>query len=759
MERITGFAAGPPTLASLSCNATGTTMATSTVTKTATKTLSYAVSAATTTVTVNGNPTSSAPVSDIPAHLLEKITKLYASAPVSRYSGITELVHMSPVLKVLLGVAVASGVAVLCHCLPTMDPPAGEDQRTWRQKVQFGYNFLKNAANANEELRRDIEKAHQDKETAHQARDRAYQARDQARREKRAFEAIYTGTDSESSRLKRDMDLMSTQKVAYQQEIHDFRTENAALKNQIEQLLAAEDFWGSHLSLLLNWARTESVQLQTQVDQLTHDKNFHISELQRVYDEHIQLETDRDDLKNKLASAQAEKDDFLHQTQILQESNQEVHRELKAFDTQAKQLQQALDLKKEELKEADESNQLSQQLEEELRQDLESEKQQRALVDEKLADETRKRNLAEKNLAEETEQRSQAENSRADETRKRTAVEDELARLKTRPEPAQPEDSEFDSVSFDQALQAMEQRYKDSLEIQEQDCIKAKNDLANEIKRHALDAAELSRVKERLARARTGPLSSGRKSGLPFGPVDTPSQPKTNSQPLGAMQSTPLTTVRKAGLDASPPSIPSSAAQGPVPETPSLQIEKEISTSPVPSSPSAGSDGTPSRKRSRYIKDDGNQAYKKIKSEPDSDTGPMETDDQPAASRKILDTDDQVLSQSRASSIFDNAPTFRRPDQVSSPPPLSSPRGPPPPRPTAPTPRRGRRAPSVDADPATVRRSTRHVSKLPSLNERDLSRRSEAPSVPSQQPRRPAPGSPTKPTTRASTRSQSPRKR
>jgi hypothetical protein len=729
MERITGFAAGPPTLTSLSCNATGTTMATSTVTKTATKTLSYAVSAATTTV--NGNPTSSTLVSDIPAHLLDKVTKLYASAPVSRYSGITELVHMSPVLKMLLGVAVASGVAVLYQRLPTMDSPAGEDQRTWRQKVQFGYNFLKNAANANEELRRDIEKAHQDKETAHQARDLAYQARDQARREKRTFEAIYTGTNSESSRLTRNMNLMQTQEVAYQQEIHDFRTENAALKNQIEQLLAAEDFWGSHLNLLLNWARTEPVQLQTQVDQLTHDKNFHISELQRVYDEHIQLEAHRDHLKQDL-----------------------------------QELQQALDFKKDELKEADESSQLSQQLEEELRQELESEKQQRILVEEKLADETRKRNLAEKNLAEETKQRIQAESSRDDEASKRTAAEDGLARLK-----AQPEDSEFDSVSFDQALQAMEQRYKDSLEIQEQECIKAKNDLANEIERHALDAAELSRVKERLARARTGPLSSGRKSGLPFGPVDTPSQPKTNSQPLDAMQSTPLTTVRKAGLDASPPPIPSSAAQVPVPETPSLQIEKQISTSPVPSSPSTGSDGTPSRKRSRYIKDDGNQAYKKIKSEPDSDTEPMETDDQPAANREILDTDDQVPSQSRVSSVFDNAPTFRRPDQASSPPPLSSPRGPPPPRPTAPTPRRGHRAPSADAEPATVRRSTRHVSKLPSLNERDLSRRSEAPSVPSQQPRRqapgspskagtrPAPGSPTKPATRASTRSQSPRKR
>jgi hypothetical protein len=729
MERITGFAAGPPTLTSLSCNATGTTMATSTVTKTATKALSYAVSAATTTV--NGNPTSSTLVSDIPAHLLDKVTKLYASAPVSRYSGITELVHMSPVLKMLLGVAVASGVAVLYQRLPTMDSPAGEDQRTWRQKVQFGYNFLKNAANANEELRRDIEKAHQDKETAHQARDLAYQARDQARQEKRTFEAIYTGTDSESSRLTRDMNLMQTQEVAYQQEIHDFRTENAALKNQIEQLLAAEDFWGSHLSLLLNWARTEPVQLQIQVDQLTHDKNFHISELQRVYDEHIQLEALRDHLKQEL-----------------------------------QELQQALDFKKDELKEADESSQLSQQLEEELRQELESEKQQRILVEEKLADETRKRNLAEKNLAEETEQRIQAESSRDDEASKRTAAEDGLARLK-----AQPEDSEFDSVSFDQALQAMEQRYKDSLEIQEQECIKAKNDLANEIERHALDAAELSRVKERLARARTGPLSSGRKSGLPFGPVDTPAQPKTNSQPLGAMQSTPLTTVRKAGLDASPPPIPSSAAQGPVPETPFLQIEKEISTSPVPSSPSTGSDGTPSRKRSRYIKDDGNQAYKKIKSEPDSDTEPMETDDQPAVNREILDTDDQVSSQSRVSSVFDNAPTFRCPDQTSSPLPLSNPRGPPPPRPTAPTPRRGRRAPTADAEPATVRRSTRHVSKLPSLNERDLSRRSEAPSVPSQQPRRqapgspskagthPAPGSPTKPATRASTRTQSPRKR
>jgi hypothetical protein len=742
MERITGFAAGPPTLTSLSCNATGITMATSTVTKTATKTLSYAVSAATTTVTVNGNPTSSAPVSDIPAHLLDKVTKLYASAPVSRYSGITELVHMSPVLKMLLGVAVASGVAVLYQRLPTMDSPAGEDQRTWRQKVQFGYNFLKNAANANEELRRDIEKAHQDKETAHQARDLAYQARDQARREKRTFEAIYTGTDSESSRLKKNMNLMQTQEVAYQQEIHDFRTENAALKNQIEQLLAAEDFWGSHLSLSLNWARTEPVQLQIQVDQLTHDKNFHISELQRVYDEHIQLEALGDHLKQDL-----------------------------------QELQQALDFKEDELKEADESSQLSQQLEEELRQELESEKQQRILVEEKLADETRKRTLAEKNLAEETEQRIQAESSRDDEASKRTAAEDELARLKAQPEPAQPEDSEFDSVSFDQALQVMEQRYKDGLEIQEQECIKAKNDLANEIERHALDAAELSRVKERLARARTGPLSSGRKSGLPFGPVDTPSQPKTNSQPLDAMQSTPLTTVRKAGLDASPPPIPSSAAQGPVPETPSLQIEKQISTSPVPSSPSTGSDGTPSRKRSRYIKDNGNQAYKKIKSEPDSDTEPMETDDQPAANREILDTDDQVPSQSRVSSVFDNAPTFRRPDQASSPPPppppppLSSPRDPPPPRPTAPTPRRGRRAPSADAEPATVRRSTRHVSKLSSPNERDLSRRSEAPSVPSQQPRRqapgspskagthPAPGSPTKPATRASTRTQSPRKR
>jgi hypothetical protein len=201
MDRITGFAAPLPTLASVAPGDTGTAMATTALTKTVTKTviktftrtLSVAASATNSAVnTNNDNLAPRAPLADIPADLMDLVTRLYTKAP--KFRRFRNIAHMSPALTVLLGAAVAAGgVVALSKWLPGIieHPPPGEDQGGWREKLNHVERFLKNTARENEQLRKDIAKAHEE--------------RDQARQAKATFASKWESTDPGSNRIKKEL--------------------------------------------------------------------------------------------------------------------------------------------------------------------------------------------------------------------------------------------------------------------------------------------------------------------------------------------------------------------------------------------------------------------------------------------------------------------------------------------------------------------------------------------------------------------------
>jgi hypothetical protein len=650
MDRITGFAALPPTLSSVSSRDTSTAMATAalnkTVTKTVTRTLSVAVRATNSAVTANNNLGPHAPISDVPAHILNQVTRLYAKAP--NFRQFRNLLLMSPALKMLLGAAVAAGgVAALCKWLPVLikRPPPGEDHRTWKDKINYAYIFLKNTARENEQLRKDITKASEE--------------RDQAQQDREILESTYTGTDTESIKLKREMNNIKKQVPIYEQQVHALRLENTNLGNSLAQrndqtqhLLQArqnEADLGDHLSHLLPWA----IRIQNQVVQLEGNKDSLDVSLERAHGHASQLQVQlntalgqRNQTRRELALEQAQTTELVMQThkqqqEIIQLQEQlqtaqasvkgaeELPRQCDEYRNEVQRLQQALDQTGAALNEVNELYQVSAQLEEEIQKDLDAEK--------------REHEKAKNDLEAEKQQGKRAENDFATEKQQREKAEKERKRAQ----------------------------------------------------------GDVVYLKAQLNVAR-----SGRKPGPPTCLTAAPSQSAVNSHRSTPVQLKPSTAIHKAGLDASPPLIPSSVTRDPVPETPSFQIKKEAAATPASSSSSMASDGTPSCKRSRSIKDDGNSPPKKIKSEPNSDDEPMVTNDQ-AGDNVILDTDDQAPDDmildakgqptSSPNFVFKNLPVFRRPDQASSSPELrsSSPPGPPPPRPSAPTPHCARGFPSV----------------------------------------------------------------
>jgi hypothetical protein len=652
MDHITGFATLPPTLSSVFSRDTSTAMATAalnkTVTKTVIRTLSVAVRATNSAVTTN-NLAPHAPISDVPAHILNQVTRLYAKAP--NFRQFRNLALMSSALKMLLGAAIAAGgVAALYKWLPVLikRSPLGEDQRTWKEKINYAYVFLKNTARENEQLRKDITKAHEE--------------RDQAQQDKEILESTYTGTDTESIELKREMNGIKKQVPIYEQQVHTLRSENTILENSLAQrndrtqnLMQAmqnEADLGKQLSNLLPWA----VGIQDQIAQLEADNDSLDIDLQTAHGHASQLQVQlntalgqSNQARQELTLEQAQTTELVVQTQKQQQKisqlqdqlqtaqtffdgAEEIRRQCDEYRNEVQKLQKALDQRDTALNDVNELNQVSAKLEEEIQKDLDAEKREHEKTKNDLEVEKQQRKMAENDCAAEKKQREKAENERI------------------------------------------------------------------------MNQGDVVHLKAQLNVVR-----SGRKPGPLTGFVVTPSKSAVNSNRSTPAQSTSSTAIHKPDLDASPPLIPSSVTRDPVPETPSFQIKKEAAATPASSSSSMASDDTPSRKRSRSIKDDSNSPLKKIKSEPNSDNELMIVNDQ-APDNMLLDTDNQAPDDvildaddqptSSSNSIFKNLPVFRRPDQASSSPELcsSSPQDPPPPRSSAPSPLRARGFPSAALD-------------------------------------------------------------
>jgi hypothetical protein len=322
MDHMTGFATLPPTLSPVSSRDTSTAMATAalnkTVTETVTRTLSVAVRATDSAVTTN-NLAPHAPISDVPAHILNQVTRLYAKTP--NFRQFRNLVLMSPALEMLLEAAIAAGgVAALYKWLPVpiKRSPLGEDQRTWKEKTNYAYVFLKNTARENEQLRKDITKAHEE--------------RDQAQQDKEILESTYTGTDTESIELKREMNGIKKQVPIYEQQIHTLRSENTILENSLAQrndqtqnLMQAtqnEADLGNQLSSLLPWA----VGIQDQIAQLEADNDSLDIALQTAHGHASQLQVQlntalgqSNQARQELTLEQAQTTELVMQTQKQQQ--------------------------------------------------------------------------------------------------------------------------------------------------------------------------------------------------------------------------------------------------------------------------------------------------------------------------------------------------------------------------------------------------------------------------------------------------------
>jgi septal ring factor EnvC (AmiA/AmiB activator) len=346
MEHMTGFATVPNTLASIPSTNMGTVTATAMVTKTVIKTVSAAVSATKSSAIINNKPSPPAHPSNVPSHLLDQVAHLYTST--LRPSVFAKPTHMSLALRILLAAAVTAGdVTVIYKRLPKIaqDRPRGENERSWRQKLTYVYKFLKNAANDNEQLRKDILKAHYD--------------RDRARQDKMDLESTYTAIETESNKATKDIDAMQRQMGIHQQEIMDFRTANTNLKNelagrhnqteelfqmkhdsadmnkQLSQLQAEK----AQLTKELHAARQHPIELQNQVEQLVHEKTAIVDESYKAQEESAELQKllstaqeEKEELQRQLQSANTGE---YQQTQALQQLSNELRSQLERVKNDA----------------------------------------------------------------------------------------------------------------------------------------------------------------------------------------------------------------------------------------------------------------------------------------------------------------------------------------------------------------------------------------------------------------------------------------
>jgi hypothetical protein len=74
-----------------------------------------------------------------------------------------DLVRVAPALKLLVGVAVFSGVTCMGYQLRALKNavPPGQDPRTWKETVNYAYIYTKAAVNSNHELRTGLAEAHE----------------------------------------------------------------------------------------------------------------------------------------------------------------------------------------------------------------------------------------------------------------------------------------------------------------------------------------------------------------------------------------------------------------------------------------------------------------------------------------------------------------------------------------------------------------------------------------------------------------------
>lgn len=158
MNQITGYATVPST--SL-LSAPATSVATTTVTKVVTKTVREAAHTSFYAASKHWHVSTSALASGLPVHLVNQVTDLFERA---RKGAFTKFSPLLLAMKYGLGVMVVYGIGAAIGRFPIENVPPGENPRTWRQKATFAYNFPKNAAKQNEQLRRSIEKARQENE-------------------------------------------------------------------------------------------------------------------------------------------------------------------------------------------------------------------------------------------------------------------------------------------------------------------------------------------------------------------------------------------------------------------------------------------------------------------------------------------------------------------------------------------------------------------------------------------------------------------
>jgi hypothetical protein len=140
-----------PALAASSASA-----ATTNVTQTITKTIPATAHASLYAAVNYANGSASSLASAVPLHPMNQAADLFERAPKGTF---TKLLPLLAALKCELGVMVVFGIGAAMKPFPVENVPPGEDPRTWRQKATFAYNFLKNGAKDNEQLRRSIREA------------------------------------------------------------------------------------------------------------------------------------------------------------------------------------------------------------------------------------------------------------------------------------------------------------------------------------------------------------------------------------------------------------------------------------------------------------------------------------------------------------------------------------------------------------------------------------------------------------------------
>jgi hypothetical protein len=198
MNTFAGYMTVPNTSALVASSASA---ATTTVTQTVTKAILATAHASFYAVVKHANGSASSLASAVPLHLMNQAADLFERAPKGTF---TKLSPLLAALKCGLGLMIVFGIGAAMKRFPVENVPPGEDPRTWRQKATFAYNFLKNPAEDNEQLRRSIREAQEEIETERKAK------REDAKIQKMTIDKLRLGLKNERAEHRKDKDVQKT---------------------------------------------------------------------------------------------------------------------------------------------------------------------------------------------------------------------------------------------------------------------------------------------------------------------------------------------------------------------------------------------------------------------------------------------------------------------------------------------------------------------------------------------------------------------